>query len=191
MNVSGRAPRARPRRVISAKPRVINAARAFRPSASPSHRPVAIASTFFTAPPTSTPTMSSLAYTRTLGLWKAATSASRTLACSLAATSAVGWLRATSCAKLGPLSTPERKVGATCAHTSWASKPASAACAPVGDSKPLHSQATGMLRPCSAVSMPRSAAMGVATMTRSAPWHAATGSPLATCKAGGKAMPGR
>ena len=40
---------------------VIKAARAFRPRPSPSHRPVAIASTFLTAPPTSTPVMSSFA----------------------------------------------------------------------------------------------------------------------------------
>ncbi len=56
MKVSARAPSATPRRVISARPRVTSAARAFRPSAMPSAMPVAMASTFFTAPPTSTPT---------------------------------------------------------------------------------------------------------------------------------------
>ena len=64
MKVSGLAPSAKPRRVISARPRVTSAARAFKPKSRPSHSPVAIASTFLTAPPTSTPTMSSLAYTR-------------------------------------------------------------------------------------------------------------------------------
>ena len=44
--VSARAPRARPRRVISARPRVMRAARALRPRCRPSHRPVAMASTF-------------------------------------------------------------------------------------------------------------------------------------------------
>mmetsp|Transcript_62038 Transcript_62038/g.146937 ORF Transcript_62038/g.146937 Transcript_62038/m.146937 type:complete len:261 (-) Transcript_62038:128-910(-) len=62
MKVSALAPRARPSRSISARPRVINAARAFRPGASgaaalrPSQTPTAIAITFLTAPPTSTPT---------------------------------------------------------------------------------------------------------------------------------------
>ena len=50
------APRATPRRVISARPRVTSAARALRPRPMPSAMPVAIASTFLTAPPTSTPT---------------------------------------------------------------------------------------------------------------------------------------
>ena len=55
MNVSARPPSATPRRVISARPRVTSAARAFSPRARPSHRPQAIASTFLTAPPTSAP----------------------------------------------------------------------------------------------------------------------------------------
>ena len=55
MKVSACAPSATPRRVISVSPRVISAARAFRPSDNPSAMPVAIASTFLTAPPTSTP----------------------------------------------------------------------------------------------------------------------------------------
>ena len=63
---AGRAPRASPRRVISAKPRVMSAARAFIPKPNPSAMPVAIASIFFTAPPTSTPITSSVEYTRML-----------------------------------------------------------------------------------------------------------------------------
>jgi pantothenate synthetase len=43
MKVSGLAPSATPRRVISAKPRVMSAARAFKPSCKPSHKPVAMA----------------------------------------------------------------------------------------------------------------------------------------------------
>ena len=56
MKVSASAPRATPSRVISARPRVTSAARALRPRPMPSAMPVAIASTFLTAPPTSTPT---------------------------------------------------------------------------------------------------------------------------------------
>jgi hypothetical protein len=59
MNVDARAPSASPKRVISAKPRVMSAVRVFAPNPIPSAMPVAIAMTFFTAPPTSTPTMSS------------------------------------------------------------------------------------------------------------------------------------
>jgi hypothetical protein len=53
--------------VISARPRVISAARAFNPNPSPSHMPVAIAITFFTAPPISTPVRTVLKYTRSVG----------------------------------------------------------------------------------------------------------------------------
>jgi hypothetical protein len=48
-----------PSRVTSARPRVISAARAFRPNPSPSQMPVAMAITFLTAPPISTPITSS------------------------------------------------------------------------------------------------------------------------------------
>ena len=58
--VSARPPRARASRVISARPRVISAARAFSPSARPSVMPQAMASTFLTAPPISAPATSSL-----------------------------------------------------------------------------------------------------------------------------------
>ena len=59
-SVSRRAPQARPKRVISAKPRAISAARAFWPSPLPSTTPQAIASTFLTAPPISAPATSSV-----------------------------------------------------------------------------------------------------------------------------------
>ena len=55
MIVSARPPSATPSRAISARPRVISAARAFWPRPSPSQMPTAIASTFLTAPPISTP----------------------------------------------------------------------------------------------------------------------------------------
>ena len=46
---------AAPKRVISTRPRVISAARALRPRPRPSQIPVAIAITFLTAAPTSSP----------------------------------------------------------------------------------------------------------------------------------------
>ena len=94
--VSARAPLAMPSRVISARPRVISAARALSPRRSPSTMPQAIARTFFTAPPISTPTGSSDRYGRKRRLPSAAMNtraapasrlaiviASRQLACEL------------------------------------------------------------------------------------------------------------
>src|SRR5437773_12350302 len=57
-NVTGCAPSLTPRRVISASPRVISAARVLKPSPSPSRIPAASAITFFNAPASSTPTTS-------------------------------------------------------------------------------------------------------------------------------------
>ena len=57
-NVAGSAPIAIPSLDISARPLVIKAALAFIPSFRPSDMPAAIAMTFFSAPPSSTPTMS-------------------------------------------------------------------------------------------------------------------------------------
>ena len=79
----------------------------------PSAMPVAIASTFLTAPPTSTPTGSVDgvdAQRSRRGRRRPQRRA--TPASLLAATSAVGWPRATSIAKLGPESTPTRADGA-------------------------------------------------------------------------------
>ena len=158
MKVSGLAPSATPRRVISARPRVIKAARALRPRFMPSTMPVAIASTFLTAPPTSTPIGSVEVYTRRLSLWKAATACSVSATSVLAATSAVGWPSATSCAKLGPDKMPLR----ACGRKAWA---ISCPSRPVPFSKPLHnhSVATSSGRLCS---MPPKAAMGVPMMIR-------------------------
>ena len=55
IKVSLRAPQARPNRAISEKPRVVRAAKADAPSCRPATMPAAIASTFFAAPPISTP----------------------------------------------------------------------------------------------------------------------------------------
>ena len=49
-----------PSRAISARPRVISAALVLSPTSRPSHTPAASATTFFSAPPSSTPTISSV-----------------------------------------------------------------------------------------------------------------------------------
>ena len=59
-SVSARAPIATASRVISAKPRVISAARAEAPRPAPSTMPQAMATTFFSAPPSSAPVRSSV-----------------------------------------------------------------------------------------------------------------------------------
>jgi glycerol-3-phosphate dehydrogenase (NAD(P)+) len=59
-NVSELTPIATPKRVISAIPRVISAAFELSPKPIPSHIPAAIAITFFSDPPSSTPLMSLL-----------------------------------------------------------------------------------------------------------------------------------
>ena len=56
--VRAEAPSATPSRAISASPRVTSAARAFSPSARLSDSPAAMAITFFSAPPSSTPSTS-------------------------------------------------------------------------------------------------------------------------------------
>ena len=95
---------------------------------------------------------------RRLSLCSASTTASRSAASSLAATSAVGWPRATSIAKLGPDSTPTRARGRTARAISWPSQP-------VPCWKPLHSHTIALAstacggRRCS---MSCSAAIGVA-----------------------------
>ncbi len=57
-------PIATPSRVISARLRAITSARVLSPVPSPADIPAAIANTFFSAPATSTPHTSVLAYTR-------------------------------------------------------------------------------------------------------------------------------
>ncbi len=58
--VMGWPPRATPRRVSSATPRVMRAARVLSPKPRPSDTPAAMATTFFSAPPSSQPTTSGL-----------------------------------------------------------------------------------------------------------------------------------
>src|SRR4029077_16435761 len=62
-NVAGSAPSATPKRVISASPRVIRAARVLWPMPSPSKMPAARAMTFLSAPASSTPSTSVAEYT--------------------------------------------------------------------------------------------------------------------------------
>ena len=59
-NVSGSPPMATPRRVSSARPRVMTAARVLSPAPRPSAMPAAMAMTFLSAPPISQPTTSGL-----------------------------------------------------------------------------------------------------------------------------------
>src|SRR4051794_26751604 len=68
--VSGRPPRATPRRVSSATPRVMRAARVLSPKPMPSEIPAAMATTFLSAPPSSQPTTSGLVYTRNASVLK-------------------------------------------------------------------------------------------------------------------------
>lgn len=58
--VSALPPSSVPKRVISASPRVISAAVALSPRPRPESMPAAMAKTFLSAPPSSTPAMSSL-----------------------------------------------------------------------------------------------------------------------------------
>ena len=65
--VSGSAPSATPSRVVSASPRVMIEALVLSPKPMPSAIPTASAMTFFTAPPSLTPTTSTLVYGRKYG----------------------------------------------------------------------------------------------------------------------------
>src|SRR5712664_1212899 len=88
--VIGWAPSATPSRVISARPRVINAARVLNPRPSPSRIPAASAITFFKAPPSSTPITSVCEYTRKYPVEKMRWTRSATSCSAAAATTAVG-----------------------------------------------------------------------------------------------------
>ena len=100
--VSGSAPIASPSRVISARPRVISAARGLCPMPRPSAIPAATAITFLSAPPSSTPITSRLLYTRNVAVAKTCWAACAVASSRAAATTAVGCSWQTSAAKLGP-----------------------------------------------------------------------------------------
>src|SRR5919109_2871910 len=112
--VSGRAPKALPKRNSSAKPRVTKAAVALGPSARPTTMPAAMAKTFLAAPPISTPRMSLEWYGRKVVDPSEPASEAASFSSLAARVTAVGRPRATSSAKLGP----ERMVGdAKAAHS--------------------------------------------------------------------------
>src|SRR5919106_573414 len=104
-NVRGSAPMRTPSRVISARPRVMSAARGLCPSPSPSTMPAATAITFLSAPPSSTPTTSVCVYTRKCPHENARCARRATPSCGAAATTAVGCPWCTSRANDGPEST--------------------------------------------------------------------------------------
>src|SRR3989475_7342083 len=103
--VNGSAPRATPSRVISARPRVISAARVLLPSPNPSRMPAATAITFLSAPPSSTPIASVDEYTRNCAVANTCCTRLATASSRAAAPTAVGWRRYTSSANDGPDST--------------------------------------------------------------------------------------
>ena len=189
MNVSVWPPRAVPRRVISARPRVISAARAFRPRPRPSATPVAIASTFLTAPPTSTPTRSSLAYTRMVPPCKAETTAPRKVALCEAMVSAHGRPRATSWANEGPDRAPPGILSPSTSSTIWCGS------RPVPPSKPLQSHTRlPMALSFSCCSIGRRPATGQAAIRRPcSPLACATAASKSALmrSCGGKGKPGR
>src|SRR5207302_6907784 len=103
--VAGSAPSATPRRVISANPRVIRAARVLWPIPRPSRMPAARAMTFLSAPASSTPSMSVAEYTRKNPVENTCWARWATACSRAAATTAVGWRAYTSRANEGPDST--------------------------------------------------------------------------------------
>ena len=96
------APKCTPKRVISTSPRVMRAARLLSPRPMPSSTPQASAMIFFSAPPYSTPLISSLRYTRKTGLMKRSCTTCTASGTSDAATVAHGSPRPTSSAWFGP-----------------------------------------------------------------------------------------
>src|SRR5438093_294198 len=89
--VAGSAPSATPNRVISASPRVISAARVLWPIPSPSRIPAASATTFLSAPASSTPSTSVAEYTRKNAVENTCWTRWATVCSRAAATTAVGW----------------------------------------------------------------------------------------------------
>ena len=136
--VLGCAPMAMARRVISARPRVTKAARALRPYSRPSERPVAIAMTFLTAPPTATPMTSVLPYRRITLVFSWAVVSSTQSLFSEANTTAQGSWAASSWAKLGPERTPIFLLLGRTSFSTWKVR------RPVSCSKPLQAARTGI-----------------------------------------------
>ncbi len=99
-------------RVISASPRVTMAATALSPNPSPEHAPAAIAMTFLSAPPNSTPNTSCVVYARKLPLLTAFCNDMQSVLSYPARLTEVANPRATSNANDGP----DKKHERLCAH---------------------------------------------------------------------------
>src|SRR5688572_3016541 len=99
--------------------------------------PAAIAITFLTAPPTSTPIRSALKYTRMRPPCSNAAASRAKPASRAASVSAQGSPRATSSANDGPDRAPQRAPAPSTCSTIWCGR------SPVPGSKPLHSQTSG------------------------------------------------
>ena len=186
IRVLGWAPMATARRVISARPRVTRAARALRPYSRPSERPVAMAMMFFTAPPTATPTASLLPYSRITPVLSCGISSSIHSLFSEARTTAQGSCCASSCAKLGPESTPIFLLPGNTSLTTWKVS------RPVSCSKPLQAASTGRWAASCCLSRPalsRRPATDVAMMASSEPFNASPKS-VWTYSVSGKVKPG-
>src|SRR5436309_7336795 len=185
--VAGSAPSATPNRVISASPRVISAARVLWPIPSPSRIPAASATTFLSAPASSTPSTSVAEYTRKNAVEKTCCTCWATVCSRAAATTAVGWRAYTSRANEGPESTAIGvSLGSASANTHDGVVRRSG-------SSPLDTLTTNTPRP----TWPRTRVMtsrttwdGAADTTTAAPRTAAVRSPSAVT-AGASAAPGR
>ena len=185
-NVPGLPPMATPRRVISATPRLITMARVLSPVPRPSAIPAAIATTFFRAPPTSTPITSVPVYTRNKVV--------RTRLCSRCATEWSGI--AMTAAAASPFSTSLARFGPDNAPAGWpgSSSPISSVIRlQVPSSKPLDRLTTGTQGRtcgCSSTRVGRNACVGTAMMITSA-CSAANGSDDVALSSGCSRRPAR
>ena len=123
VSVSGRAPSFWPKRISSAKPRVVRAARALSPSFRPSEMPQAMASTFLSAPPISTPQHIVGAVDAEGGRLSASPIPRPRRASARPASPRSAGRSTTSPAKLGPESTMARPAAARSATTSFMNRP--------------------------------------------------------------------
>src|SRR3984893_11741116 len=165
-----RAPALTPRRASSATPRVRIAALPLSPAPMPSHTPAAIATTFFNAPPYSTPTRSLVVHTRKLARVQASRPCSAA-SCAPPTTLAAGRPRATSIAMLGPLSAvilASQRAPSTSDSTALMVRP-------LRSSKPLAAlttTASGAMCAAAAVAISRMPCVGIASSTIPAPFIA-------------------
>ena len=187
--VSGLAPAATLRRAISARPRVMNPALALSPRLSPSHTPAPSAMMFLSDPPNSTPTTSSLVYTRNRGELTMSWAARAAPGLREAITVDAGRSSTISLARFGPDSThtPERSPSGS------SSSRISLMRLPVSSSRPL--VALTMMAPSEMSRQTprtfwRKEREGVAMMTRSAPPSASLAEAVARSPSGNGA-PGR